>query len=122
MDSRATALVRDDGRLARVPHGAMPIEGHARVAGEEVRIDSRREVPVEQPDPDDLGLLHDQVVGQALDVGQRAAPERVLDGKPDRRTRDAHPQIELGPPLRALFADEEVREECHDQNHRHEEE
>ena len=64
----------------------------------------------------------DQVVGQALHVGQRAAPKRVLHREPDRRARDVHAQVELRPPLCALLPDQDVREHGDDQDHRHEQE
>ena len=122
MEPDAATLVLHDRRLARVPDLAMSIEGHSGVAGEKVRVDARRKVPVEQSDPDDLGLLDDQVVGQTLHVGQRAASKRVFHREPDRRARDAHAQIELRPPLAALFLDQDVCEDSDDQDHRHEEE
>jgi hypothetical protein len=121
VDPHSAALVLDDGRLARVPHGAMAIEGQAWLAAEEIRVDSRRQIPVQQSDADDLRLLHDQVLRQALDLRQRASPERVLHRQPDGRARDVHAQVELGSPLRALFADEQVREDRDDQHHRHQE-
>ena len=111
----------DDGWLARVSDGAMRIERHTRLPAEEIRVDSSREVPVQQPDPNDLRLLHDQVFRQALDFRRPAGPERVLDGQPDCRARDVHAQVELRSPLPALFADEEEREDRDDQHHRHEE-
>jgi hypothetical protein len=121
VDPHAAAPVLDDGRLPRVSDGAMTIERHTRFPAKEIRVDSSREVPVQQPDADDLGLLHDQVLRQALDFRQLAGAERILDRQPDRRARDVHAQVELRSPLRALFADEEEREARDDQHHRHEE-
>ena len=122
MEPDAATLVLHDRGLARVPDLAMSIEGHAGVSGEKVRVDAWRKAPVEQTDPDDLGLLHDQVVGETLHVGRRATAKRVLHRESDRRARDAHAQVELRPPLGALFPDQDVCEEGDDQHHRHEEE
>ncbi len=122
MEPGAATLVLHDRRLARVPDLAMSIEGHAGVAGEKVRVDAGRQAPVQQPDADDLGLLHHQIVGQTRRVSRRAAAKRVLHREPDRRAGDAHAQVELRPPLGALFPDQEVREDGDDQHHRQEEE
>ena len=113
----SAALVLDDDRLASVPHLAVPLEGHAGVASKEVRVDARGEAPVQQSDSDDFRLLDDQVLGQALDVGQRAAPERVLHGEPYRGTGHVHSKIEVRSPLCALLPETDVRGGGDDEDH-----
>ena len=97
-------VVLHDHGLAGVPHSPIPVRGHALVAREEIRVEARREVPIQEPDADDLRLLDDQVVGQPLRVGERSAVKRVLHREANRRAGDAHAQVELGPPLPPSFA------------------
>jgi hypothetical protein len=114
------ALVHEDGQLPRIPDSPMMIERHARIGGEEVRVDSRLKAPVQQPDANDLGLPDDQVIDEPPDVGERPGPERVLHREPDGRARDADAQVELGPSLCSLLSHQDVGEHDDDQDHRHE--
>ena len=117
----AGAPVRHDGRLARVPDLPVAVQGHSWVPGDEVRIQARPQVRVEQADANDLGLLDDQVSGEPLDVGERAGSKTMLHSEPDRRTRDPDPLIELRPSLLALLLPSDVGIPRNDQDHRNQE-
>ena len=121
VDPDVRAPVGHDRRLAGVPNLPVPVQGEPRVAGQEVRVEACREVRVQQADTDDLGLLHDQVGGEPLDVGERVGSKPVLHGEPDRRARDADALIELRPPLLALLLPAYVCVPRHDENHRDQE-
>src|SRR5262249_61848914 len=103
MKTESSRPALHDRRLAAVADLAKSLDRHAGVLGEEIRVDTRPQLSIQQAYPEDLGLLEHQVASELLDVGVGAATEIALHGEADRPRRHVHAPIEFHAPLLALF-------------------